>query len=339
MSLLISKSACRRLGLLYETGRFAAKLLPISYYKLISYNYIVLLNRLQIQQQEEAPTTTAGEYYTDAENGFRFQLPAGWVAEEPSEEFSDDVLNLVGEIKHARVTICPEQSAQPVIGGGSDCLQDATVGSGLFTMGVGQYDFDLDAAAAFRDVIAGGGSITTDDLLAFELQQARAPESLIGTAFENTDIRVINETDRTTNLVDADTGEVISSDAVQVKEVQYTYRSYVSEANNLPVPDEIRTRLFAVYNNPEDADDVRAFAIFVGIPSEGETVQDSPPGETLQRPPVRQVFDSFELVAPATSIEATTPPTPTMPTPSPPPEQQEQQPLPSPPQQTPELVL
>ena len=87
---------------------------------------------------------------------------------------------------------------------------------------------------------------------------------------------------------------------MQVKEVQYTYRSYVSEANNLPVPDEIRTRLFAVYNNPEgneDVNDVRAFVIAVGVPSEGETVQDSPPGEALQRPPVRQVFDSFELVA------------------------------------------
>ncbi|MDQ4066748.1 MAG: hypothetical protein M3114_04100 [Thermoproteota archaeon] len=81
--------------------------------------------------------------------------------------------------------------------------------------------------------------------------------------------------------------------------MQYTYQSYVSEANNLPVPDEIRTRLFAVYNNPEgneDTNDVRAYMISVGIPSEGETVQDSPPGETLRRPPVRTVFDSFELI-------------------------------------------
>lgn len=95
-------------------------------------------------------------------------------------------------------------------------------------------------------------------MLAFELEQARGAP--IGDPFANTNIRVISETDRTTNLVDAETDEVIAND-VQVKEVQYTYRSYVAEANNLPVPDEIRTRLFAVYNNPEgneDTSDVRA---------------------------------------------------------------------------------
>jgi hypothetical protein len=189
-----------------------------------------------------------------------------------------------------------QQEAQPIIGGGSDCVQSATVASGTYTMGVGQYDFDLDAAVAYRAVIDVGGTITTDDLLAFELEQARGAP--IGDPFANTNIQVISETDRTTNLVDAETDEVIAND-VQVKEVQYTYRSYVSEANNLPVPDEIRTRLFAVYNNPEgneDTNDVRAYMISVGIPSEGETVQDSPPGETLRRPPVRTVFDSFELI-------------------------------------------
>jgi hypothetical protein len=157
---------------------------------------------------------------------------------------------------------------------------------------------DLNAADEFRNVIAQGRNITTDDLLIFELRKASGPENLIGTAFENTNVQAINETDRTTNLVDADSGEVISDD-VQVKEVQYTYRSYVAEANNLPDPDEIRTRMFVVYNNPdgnEDTDDVRAYIISVGIQTEGETVQDSPPGETLQRQPVRTVFDSFQLV-------------------------------------------
>lgn len=247
---------------------------------------------------QQAPATP--EYYTDTENGFRFQIPAGWTAEESAIELSDDALNLIGDIRHARVTICPELSAaQPIIGGGSDCVQSSTIASGTYTIAVAQYDFDLDAAAAYRrDVIDQGGTITTDDLLAFELEDARGAE--IGSPLANVKIQIINETDRTTNLVDAETGEVISSD-VQVKEVQYTYRSYVSEANNLSVPDEIRTRLFAVYNNPEgneeDVNDVRAFVIAVGVPSEGETVQDSPPGEALQRPPVRQVFDSFELLA------------------------------------------
>jgi hypothetical protein len=250
-----------------------------------------------ILQEEAQPLTPASEPYIDEENGFRFRLPNGWTTEEVPQEFSSDtVLNIIGEIVRPRVIICLESSAQPIIGGGSDCVQSATVASGTYTMGVGQYDFDLDAAVAYRAVIDAGGTITTDDLLAFELEQARGAP--IGDPFANTNIQVISETDRTTNLIDAETDEVIAND-VQVKEVQYTYRSYVSEANNLPVPDEIRTRLFAVYNNPEgneDTNDVRAYMISVGIPSEGETVQDSPPGETLLRPPVRTVFDSFELI-------------------------------------------
>jgi len=266
---------------------------------------ILLMISLTVTTASYATTTveptTAGEYYIDEENGFRFQLPTGWVVQEkPSdEEPSDDVLNLLGEIQHPRVTICPEQSAQPVIGGGFECVQDQTVGSGRYTIGVAQYDFDLLAADEYRDVIAQGRDITTSDLLISELQKARGPENLLGTQLENPDVQAISETDRTTNLVDASDGEVITADAAQVKEVQYTYRSYVAEANNLPIPDEIRTRMFVVYNNPEgnqDTDDVKAYMVWVGIPSEGETVQDSPPGEALQRPPIRQVFDSFELV-------------------------------------------
>jgi hypothetical protein len=256
-----------------------------------------LFSPSSLVQQEAQPLTPASEPYIDEENGFRFRLPNGWTTEEVPQEFSSDtVLNIIGEIVRPRVTICPESSAQPIIGSESDCVQSATVASGTYTMGVGQYDFDLDAAVAYRAVIDAGGTITTDDLLAFELEQARGAP--IGDPFANTNIQVISETDRTTNLIDAETDEVIAND-VQVKEVQYTYRSYVSEANNLPVPDEIRTRLFAVYNNPEgneDTNDVRAYMISVGIPSEGETVQDSPPGETLLRPPVRTVFDSFELI-------------------------------------------
>jgi hypothetical protein len=250
---------------------------------------------------EETPPATPGSpatQYIDEENGFRFQLPAGWIAEEPAEELSDDTLNLVGEIERPRVTICPEQSAQPVIGGGSDCLQSQTVADGSYTIGVTQLDFDLDAAAEFRAIIGRGAPITTSDLLAYELEQARGAD--VGSPLANVNIQVISQRDRTANLVDADTGEIISPPgAVQIKEVQYTYRGYVAEANNQAIPDEIRTRLFAVYNNPdgnEDTDDVRAFIVWVGVPSEGETVQNSPPGEALQRPAVRQVFDSFEIV-------------------------------------------
>lgn len=83
------------------------------------------------------PLTPAVEPYIDEENGFRFQLPNGWATEEVPQEFSSDtVLNLIGEIVRPRVIICPEISAQPVIGGRSDCVQSSTVASGKYTMGI-----------------------------------------------------------------------------------------------------------------------------------------------------------------------------------------------------------
>ena len=262
---------------------------------------VMPLSTATAQQQ----TTEEPEYYTNEEAGFRFQLPAGWVAEEkPSDEPSDDVLRALGQMQRPIVTICPELSAQPMIDGddgGYDCVEDQALGSGRYTIGVSQYDFDLLGGGddvLFRELVNMGGAFTTDTLWDFELQQVRGAP--VGDPFANTNIRGISETDRTTDIVDADSGEVIAADVVQVKEAQYTYRSYVAEANNLPVPDEIRTRMIVVYNNPEgveDPEDIRAYMVWVGIrSSEGETVQDSPPGEALQREPVRTVFDSFELL-------------------------------------------
>jgi hypothetical protein len=80
--------------------------------------------------------------------------------------------------------------------------------------------------------------------------------------------------------------------------VQYTYRSSITELNNLPEPDQIETIMLVAYNNPEgneEIDDVMAFKLEVG--KQNANVQTTPPGTMLQRPEVRQVFDSFELVS------------------------------------------
>ena len=136
------------------------------------------------------------------------------------------------------------------------------------------------------------------------------PPNLVNTSPEwaNVNIQVVSETDRTTNLIDAESGEVIASD-VQVKEVQYTYRDYVAEANNLPEPDHIETIMLVVYNNPggiDEIDDVRAFKLEVG--KQDANVVTTPPGTMLQRPEVRQVFNTFELERPP-STATTTPST------------------------------
>jgi hypothetical protein len=257
----------------------------------------------QVQQQPLTPASN--EPFTDENHGYRIQLPANWVfddkadfGETGNEELTTGSLELLGVGLAPVGTFCPQEATQLQIGGERDCFlpNDTPASSDLITVGIGQYRFDLQHMSEFANLIEQGRDITTADLLVWELQRARAPASLIGSALENVDVQVISESDRTTNLIDADTGEVIASD-VPVKEVQYTYRSYAAEANNLPEPDQIETILLAVYNNPDgnqEPDDVKAFKLEVG--AQNANVQTTPPGTMTQRPEVRQIFDSFELI-------------------------------------------
>jgi hypothetical protein len=264
-------------------------------------SFFIQSSHAQIATTTPPTTPTAPTQYTDEEHGFRVQLPANWIVDDAAdygegsdEELSTVSLELLGVGGAPAGTLCPQEAGELQIGGETDCF--IPEGSDLISVGVKQYMFDLEHMQQFASIIESGRNITTDDLLIFELERAVAPASLVGTQFANTDVQVISETDRTTNLVDAESGEIIASD-VSVKEVQYTYRDYVAEANNLPDPDHIETILLVVHNNPEgneETDDVRAFKLEVG--KQDANVVTTPPGTMLQRPEVRQILDSFELV-------------------------------------------
>jgi hypothetical protein len=253
-------------------------------------------------QTTTTPLTPTVEPYIDEDHGFQVLIPTNWIVDDAAdygeggdEEPSTISLETLGIGGAPAGTFCPQEAGQLQIGGEMDCL--IPHGSDLISVGVMHYRFDLEHMQQFANLIEEAGrDITTNDLLIFELEEAKAPGALIGSPIENTNIQVISETDRTINLVDGESGEVIAND-VQVKEVQYTYRSYFAELNNLPEPDLIETIMLVVYNNPEgnqNIDDVRAFKLVVG--AQDANVQTTPPGTMLQRPEVRTVFDSFELL-------------------------------------------
>jgi hypothetical protein len=247
------------------------------------------------------PLTPAVEPYINEEHRYQVLLPTNWIVDERTEfegyneELRERLLENLG-IGGAPVgTFCPQEAGELQTGGEMDC--HIPQGSDLISVGVLQYRFDLEHMQQFANLIEEAGrDITTNDLLIFELEEAKAPGAPVGSPILHTNIQVISETDRTTSLVDAESGEVIAND-VQVKEVQYTYRSIFAELNNLPEPDLIGTTMLVVYNNPEgnqNIDDVRAFKLVVG--AQDANVQTTPPGTMLQRPEVRTVFDSFELL-------------------------------------------
>jgi hypothetical protein len=129
---------------------------------------------------------------------------------------------------------------------------------------------------------ARGKNITTDDLLAFIFQ-------IEGKGGYQSDFRIVNDTDITTNLIDADTNNKTLSNNVPAKIAEYTYR-YSSISNE---PDGITLLLLVVLNDPETG---QATGYSVGFGVKGSNVETTPPGTLITMPPILQVFDSFELV-------------------------------------------
>jgi hypothetical protein len=188
------------------------------------------------------------------------------------------VLNAGGNGWQTKANFCPGDTAIPVVGGGSEC----PIVPNPIVISVTNYHFDLDVMVEFADIIERGGDITTRDLWAFEMLQERTRSS---------DLTVTNETDRTTNLIDSETGEVIANN-IPEKIVEFTSKSAGAQPN-WP-PDDTDLRMFVVFNDP-NSDEVTAFHVIVGtIDSENGVA--TPPGTLISIPPVKQIFDSFEIV-------------------------------------------
>jgi hypothetical protein len=124
------------------------------------------------------PTAAAPEYYADTVNGFRVQVPSGWIAVDRSmatvspeldEESRRNVLEAVGTGAETVAHLCPESVAVPVVGGGFEC----PIVAEPIKIGVEKYHFDLQAMQQFGDIIESGGDITTHDLLAANAQFRR----------------------------------------------------------------------------------------------------------------------------------------------------------------------
>lgn len=229
-----------------------------------------------------AATVTATQQYTDTKNGIRVQVPAGWIGVnlvessvfgDLSEEETLDVLN-AGRMPYQTIAhFYPENTAILVVGGGSEC----PIAPNPIKIGVAKYNFETDAMIQFADIIESGRDITTNDLWAYEMQQQRIGSS---------ELTVTNQTDRTTNLIDSETGGVIANN-VPVKIVESTSKAAGAQPN-WPY-DRTDLKMFVVYDDPE-SDDVAAYNVIVGTVDQENKVATTP-GTLIQQPAVQQVFN------------------------------------------------
>jgi hypothetical protein len=241
---------------------------------------------LAAQAQEPQTSVVGLQPYVDAENAFRLNVPAGWItSNEKTDENAQDkqILEILDSASGQVVGLCPQSSAEHKIGEGLQCTYTAS--SKDFTVGIDKYYFDLPQAIQFADVIEDGRNVTTDDLLAYELTQLRG-------RFGYMDVQVVSEVNNVTNLVDAETGEIIANN-VPTKTVEVSYID-----SNFGPPARVDQMMFAVWNNPEGNSDpetgVKAF--LVNTAYDNADVQNTPVGTTLQRPDIKEIFSTFELV-------------------------------------------
>jgi len=245
----------------------------------------------------------AQEIYQNEIDGFRVELPIGWVVQDYDNTQLQGAEDNFGAALLA--DICDQSGAIPDIGGGYRCSST---------------DIDSVSILRFSDLSSRpelsvvSGEITVEDFLAYFLQYMERRIGIQNLGLEE------NE-DREIDVVSAQTGETI--DTVPGLYIEATSRG---EDAIVAATDPV----LLVFDSATDT----GYALLI------TTSLDTFIEEDLAALPAdqEQVFNSFELLAPpSTPISPRSPPVPTIPT-VPPQQQPEQQP-PSPPQQTQELVL
>jgi hypothetical protein len=172
------------------------------------------------------PQQVGGEVFESEEDGFRLQVPQGWVIEDfdnmPVEENREDIAML-----------CQENEALPGIGGESNCLAANLTDSIVISRWP-----NLGAIPEFQNVTT---LITTDDFLALEIQTLQNGN-------QTSDIQIVNDTDvdefrKITNMT------YIWYDDVGTPFNPFDDYSYLTKSINLLVLNQDRNMGYHIFNN------------------------------------------------------------------------------------------
>jgi hypothetical protein len=228
-------------------------------------------------------------FFQSTDDGFRVQVPDGWIIDDVDNTGS--TLSEESTQGYAMLAqLCPEEEQQeqptvPSVGGSADT--SSCQGSENDVIFIVRYH-DLDNALQVGNNVTttnNNTSMTTsDNILLYNIQKLQE----VGYR----DIEIVNSTDRTVNVTNLETNETITT--VPAKTVEMTYTTPIA-------PDEIRSGyliLTATDMTLPNLGTTKGYTIFY----EGTTL--SPAEITIGfgslRPlplDVRQVFDSFELIA------------------------------------------
>jgi PKD repeat protein len=274
----------------------------------------VTITNAQEQQQQQLPVgqpaaieNVTTSLFQNIDDGFRVQVPEGWVIHDMNNTGSSASLEESTQGYGILAQLCPQQEEEEdqaaipnAVGsnnnGSSDTLSssnrqrcDQTEEQHIIHI-VRYPDLDTKMQLAYN-ISTANNNITADDdiLLLYHLQKLQE------VGYRN--ITIINSTYTAVNIANAQTNQTIT--IVPAQFVEMTYRTAISSPNEIREGYFILTATNATYPNPGMTKGYSIFYEGTSAPVAASTVQTSTPSSGLPNPPavVRQVFDSFELIA------------------------------------------
>jgi PKD repeat protein len=268
---------------------------------LLSSNFTII----NAQQEGQRLTNQPGEIkngtilFQNIGDGFRVQVPEGWVIQD---------VNNTGSMRSEEsrqgygilAQLCPQEQEQAAAAAAAAALLSnvsGTTGDTASCQGTDEDiihiirypDLDTRLQAANNVSTTNNNNLTIDNILVYHLQK------LEQVGYRG--IGIVNVTDATLNLINAQTNQTIA--AISAKNVEMTYNTNIA-------PNETRIGYFLLTATNETSPSIgmtKGYSIFYEGPSTSATAATTttttPSGSLEPRPLpalVRQVFDSFELV-------------------------------------------
>jgi hypothetical protein len=224
------------------------------------------------QEEDNAAATTT---FQSIDDGFRIQVPNGWVVQDIDntnvfwQRYEEQ--NVVGGLAY----VCPQEETQLAVGGTFECKL-APPPPSLAPMSISRFK-DLDKRPELASIQQNQtNDITISDFYAFYM---RFLEWGIPPREEPHNLQVVNETDMTVNVINAQTNQTVATVPGKIVEVVFPVEGGEGEGPSTTLSSVVLLTL----------NGTTGYAIFYGNPLFAAE-SDQPPR------PVQQILDSFELL-------------------------------------------
>jgi PKD repeat protein len=246
-----------------------------------------------LSSQPPAVTQNGTTLFQSTEDGIRLKVPEGWIIHDVNNTgstFSEESTQGYGILAQ----LCPQEEGQGAAapsnnvsgsGGGGDTVRcQGSEGDIIHIVRYPDLDTRLQVPNNITTTNNNNNVTTIDNILLYHMQK------LEEVGYNGTEI--VDSTDATLNITNAQTNQTIAT--VPAKNVEMTYNTNFA-------PNETRTGYFILTATDATAPNrgmTKGYSVFYeGNSATAETT--TPSGSLVPRPlpvPVRQVFDSFELV-------------------------------------------